>query len=581
MPVGSAAHGGELVDLLVATDRAAELKAASASFPSWDLTDRQACDLELLMNGAFSPLRGFMGRKAYESVCSSMRLPDGAVWPMPIVLDVTEEMAAGLAPGGKLALRDSEGVMLAVLTVDELYRPDREAEAQSVFGTTDVEHPGVSMLLQRTHPVYVGGSVEGLQLPTHYDFHPVRLTPRQVRAEIARLGWTRVVAFQTRNPMHRAHQELTMRAAATVDAKILVHPVVGMTKPGDVDHYTRVRCYEALLGRYPEGSAMLSLLPLAMRMGGPREAVWHAIIRKNYGATHLIVGRDHAGPGKRRDGTPFYGPYEAQEMLGRYADEIGIGMVPFQMLVYVAERDAYFPENQVPEGLKPLNISGTELRERLVGGAELPAWFTFPEVAAELRRTHRPRRQQGFTVFFTGLSGSGKSTIANVLQVKLLELGGRSLSVLDGDLVRKNLSSELGFSREHRDLNIKRIGYVAAEITKAGGIAICAPIAPYDATRRHVRAMIEPQGGFVLVHIATSIDVCEQRDRKGLYAKARAGIVKEFTGVSDPYEEPADAELVLDTSTLSAEEAADRIWAHLVHEGYLAPTAADASTPAR
>jgi sulfate adenylyltransferase len=562
---------GEIDPLLVTADRAAELKAASASFPSWDLTDRQLCDLELLSNGGFSPLKGFMNQADYESVCSSMRLTDRTVWPMPIVLDVTEEAATKLSAGTDLALRDSEGVMLAVLHVEDVYRPDRRIEAQLVFGTTDTEHPGVAMLLERTNPVYVGGRVEAVELPHHYDFHQIRLTPAQVRDEISRHGWERVVAFQTRNPMHRAHLELTLRAAATVDAKLLVHPVVGMTKPGDVDHYTRVRCYEALMGRYPDGSAMLSLLPLAMRMGGPREAVWHAIIRRNYGATHLIVGRDHAGPGKRKDGTPFYGPYEAQEMLARYAEEIGIVMVPFQMLVYVAERDAYFPEDQVPEGLKPLNISGTELRQRLASGAELPAWFTYPEVAAELRRTHRPRARQGFTVFFTGLSGAGKSTVANVLQVKLLERGGRSLSVLDGDLVRKNLSSELGFSREHRDLNIRRIGYVAAEITKAGGIAICAPIAPYDATRKQVRAMVEPQGGFALVHVATSIDVCEQRDRKGLYAKARAGLVKEFTGVSDPYEEPDDAEIVLDTAKLSAEEAADRIVAYLEEQGYLEP----------
>jgi sulfate adenylyltransferase len=567
------AHGGELVDLLVSSDRAAELKAASAAFPSWDLTDRQICDLELLLNGAFSPLRGFLGQEAYDSVCSEMRLPDGTIWPMPVVLDITEDAAASLHPGDQLALRDSEGVMLAVLHVEELYRPDQELEAKQVFGTIEPEHPGVAMLLKRTNPVYVGGSVEGLQLPTHYDFAPVRMTPREVRAEIAARGWTNVVGFQTRNPMHRAHQELTLRAAASVDAKVLIHPVVGMTKPGDVDHYTRVRCYEALLGRYPEGTALLSLLPLAMRMGGPREAVWHAIIRKNYGCTHLIVGRDHAGPGKRRDGTPFYGPYEAQEVLGRYADEIGIGMVGFQMLVYVAERDEYFPEDQVPKGLQPLNISGTELRERLAAGAELPSWFTYPEVAKELRRTHRPRLQQGFTVFFTGLSGSGKSTVANVLQVRLLERGGRSLSVLDGDLVRRNLSSELGFSREHRDLNIRRIGYVAAEITKAGGIAVCAPIAPYDATRKQVRAMVEPNGGFVLVHIATSIDVCEARDRKGLYAKARAGIVKEFTGISDPYEEPDDAELVIDTAKLSPSEAADQILSYLEREGFLDSTA--------
>jgi len=498
-----------------------------------------------------------------------MRLADGSLWPIPIVLDVTEEMAAKVAPGDQLALRDSEGVMLAVLHVSEAYRPDREAEAKAVFGTTSTEHPGVDALLNRTHPVYLAGEVEGLEAPHHYDFKALRMTPRQTREEFARRGWDRIVAFQTRNPMHRAHQELTLRAAATVGAKVLIQPVVGMTKPGDVDHYTRVRCYEALLGRYPADTAMLALLPLAMRMGGPREAVWHGIIRRNHGCTHLIVGRDHAGPGSFKDGTPIYGPYEALEMLGKHADEIGIGMIPFPMLVYVAERDAYFPENEVPEGLKPLNISGTELRRRLVSGEDLPEWFTFPEVVAELRRTHRPRLRQGFTVFFTGLSGAGKSTIANVLMVKLLERGGRSLTVLDGDQVRKNLSSELGFSREHRDLNIRRIGYVASEITKAGGIAICAPIAPYDATRKQVRAMIEPMGGFALVHLATSIDTCEERDRKGLYAKARAGLVKEFTGVSDPYEEPDDAELTIVTAEVSADGAADLIIAYIVEQGYL------------
>jgi sulfate adenylyltransferase len=563
------------LSLIVSADRASDLKAASSSFPSWDLTDRQLCDLELLLNGGFAPLTGFMAKDAYESVCSRMRLPDGSLWPIPIVLDLTEEAAAGLAPGDKLALRDPEGVMLAVVTVDELFRPDRELEAEAVFGTTDTAHPGVSSLLSRTNPVYVGGSVEGIRLPMHYDFQYLRMTPEQVRTEIERLGWTRVVAFQTRNPMHRAHQELTLRAAATVDAKVLIHPVVGMTKPGDVDHYTRVRCYEAMAARYPEGSAMLSLLPLAMRMGGPREAVWHAIIRKNYGATHLIVGRDHAGPGSKNDGTPFYQPYEAQAMLRQYADEIGIGMVAFQMLVYVAERDEYFPEDEVPNGYKPLNISGTDLRKRLSSGADLPSWFTYPEVATELRRTHPPRSRQGFTVFFTGLSGSGKSTIANVLQVKLLERGGRSLTVLDGDLVRKNLSSELGFSREHRDLNIRRIGYVAAEITKAGGIAVCAPIAPYDGTRKQVRGMIEPNGGFVLVHVATALEVCEARDRKGLYAKARAGIVKEFTGISDPYEAPEDAELVIDAALLTPEEAAGRILAYLEEQGFLKPAVVD------
>ncbi|MCJ7726821.1 MAG: adenylyl-sulfate kinase, partial [Acidimicrobiia bacterium] len=363
--------------------------------------------------------------------------------------------------------------------------------------------------------------------------------------------------------------ELTVRAAKDEQADLLIHPVVGMTKPGDVDHYTRVRAYQAIMDRYPRNTAELALLPLAMRMGGPREAVWHAIIRKNHGCTHLIVGRDHAGPGSDSKGNPFYGPYDAQEMLATYEAEIGVAMVPFKMMTYLPDEDIYAPVDEIPEGTKTLNISGTELRDRLARGGEIPEWFTYPAVANELRKTHPPRASQGFTVFFTGLSGSGKSTIANVLQVRLLEMGGRPVTLLDGDLVRKNLSSELGFSKEHRDLNIQRIGYVASEITKNGGIALCAPIAPYDGVRKIVRQTIEPHGGFILVHVDTPIEVCEQRDRKGLYAKARAGIIKEFTGISDPYEVPADAEMVLDTTKLSAAEAAHQVILHLEHLGFI------------
>jgi sulfate adenylyltransferase len=565
-----APHGGVLVDLMASPERATALKAESRDWPSWDLTPRQLCDLEMLMNGGFSPLKGFLAQDDYASVCSSMRLADGTLWPMPIVLDLPEAAADGLAPGTSLALRDPEGVMLAAIHIDELYRPDREAEAKAVFSTSSTEHPGVAQLLERTNPVYVGGRVEGLQLPTHYDYRELRFTPAQVRAAFAERGWRKVVAFQTRNPMHRAHLELTLRAAKELEANLLVHPVVGMTKPGDVDHYTRVRCYQAIMTGYPKFTAMLSLLPLAMRMGGPREAVWHAIIRKNHGCTHFIVGRDHAGPGSDSTGKPFYGPYEAQELLRSVEDELGVGMVPFQQMVYVEDRDTYMPEDEVPEGTRTLSISGTEQRRRLNAGLDLPEWFTPPAVAKELRRSYPPRHRQGLTIFFTGLSGSGKSTIANVLLTKFLEMGGRPVTLLDGDHVRKNLSSELGFSKEHRDLNIRRIGYVASEITKNSGIAICAPIAPYDEVRKDVRSTVEAEGGFVLVHVATSLEVCEERDRKGLYAKARAGIVKEFTGISDPYEEPTDADVMIDTAELSAEEAAQEILLHLEREGYLA-----------
>ena len=565
-----APHGGTLVDLFVDADHAASVKTESRDWPSHDLTPRQLCDLELLLNGGFSPLTSFMGHADYDRVCAEMRLEDGTLWPLPITLDVPEELAKSLGPGANLALRDAEGVMLAALHVEDVWQPDREAEGRAAFSTTNPEHPGVAQLLDRTHPFYVGGRLTGLQPVTHYDYKLLRHSPRDLRAEFGKLGWTKVVAFQTRNPMHRAHQEITIRAAKDVEANLLIHPVVGMTKPGDVDHYTRVRCYQALLHRYPRKTAMLSLLPLAMRMGGPREAVWHAIIRKNHGCTHLIVGRDHAGPGNDLSGKPFYGPYDAQELLRQHEAELGVTMVPFQMMVYVEESDSYVPVDEVPDGKRTLNLSGTELRDRLAAGKEIPSWFTFSDVVAELRRSHPPRHGQGFTVFFTGLSGSGKSTIANVLLVKFLEMGGRPVTLLDGDLVRKHLSKELGFSKEHRDINIRRIGYVASEITKNGGIAICAPIAPYDAVRRNVRSMVQPLGGFFLVHVDTPLEVCEERDRKGLYAKARAGIIKEFTGISDPYEEPADADLVVDTTKLTAEEAAQQIVLHLEKEGYVA-----------
>ncbi|HKZ28642.1 MAG TPA: bifunctional sulfate adenylyltransferase/adenylylsulfate kinase [Acidimicrobiia bacterium] len=564
-----APHGGALVDLMVEAGNAQELRDASRDWPSLDLGDRQICDLELLLNGGFSPLTGFMTRAEYEGVCKDMRLPDGTLWPIPIVLDVSKELGSTLEPGSKLALRDQEGVMLAVLNVEDVWTPDREAEAELVFGTTNREHPGVNELLNGSGPVYVGGRLQGVQLPVHYDFRLLRLSPREVRDEFARLGWRKVVAFQTRNPMHRAHVELTRRAAQEVEANLLIHPVVGKTKPGDVDHYTRVRAYQKVLDRYPRYTAMLALLPLAMRMGGPREALWHAIIRKNHGATHLIVGRDHAGPGSDSQGKPFYGPYDAQELLRQYEEELGVAMVPFKMMVYVEDLDEYQPIDEVGEDVRTLSISGTELRDRLAAGRDIPEWFTYPEVARELRRTHPPRSKQGFTVFFTGLSGSGKSTIANALLVKLLELGGRPVTLLDGDIVRKNLSSELGFSKEHRDLNILRIGFVASEITKNGGIAICAPIAPYDHTRQEVRKAVEAVGGFSLVHVSTPVEVCETRDRKGLYAKARAGIIKEFTGISDPYEEPADAEVAIDTTDINPEEAANAIVLHLESQGYI------------
>ncbi len=562
-------HGGELKELYLAEHQADEEKLRAGDYPSWDLSPRQLCDLDLLLNGAFSPLEGFLGQADYDQVCDEMRLESGILWPIPITLDVSEDFAGSVAEGDAIALRDREGVLIATMEVSDIWQADRQSEAQRVFGTTDDNHPGVDYLMHEAGPVYLGGKVHGIEPVTFYDFKLLRDSPSELRGRFRKLGWRKVVAFQTRKPLHRGHQELTFRAARNADANLLIQPVVGMTKPGDIDHFTHVRCYEHVLEQYPEQTTALSLLNLAMRMGGPREALWHAIIRKNYGCTHFIVDRDHAGPGNDCDGEPFYGPYDAQELFLQYEKELDITMVPFKTMVYVENKAQYLLSDEIEPGDKVLNLTGAEFRRRLIEGLDIPEWFSFPKVVEELRRAHPPKHEQGFTVFFTGLSGSGKSTVANALMIKLLEAGSRPVTLLDGDIVRKNLSSELTFTKEHRDLNIQRIGFVAGEITKNRGIAICAPIAPYTDSRRLVRDMISPLGGFLEVYVSTSIDVCESRDRKGLYAKARAGIIKGFTGIDDPYEIPQKAEIVIDTKILSPDLAAHRILITLEKLGYI------------
>jgi len=564
-------YGGTLCNLLCDERRAMSLKAESEAFPSIALTQRQLCDLELLVNGGFSPLRGFMTQKEYDSVLKDVRLPNGMLWSIPITLDVPDSLAAILKGKNKLALRDSEGFMLAVMTVDDMWRADKSREADMIYGTTSKTHAGVRYLFEQVQDTYVGGTVEGIQLPVHYDFETFRHTPEELRLLFAKLGWHRIVAFNTSKPMHRIHRDITLSAAKETEANILLHPAVGMTKPGDLHYYARVHCYQAIRRYYPPDLAMLSLLPIAVRMAGPREALWNAIIRQNYGCSHIIIGPEHAAPPDVRAGGPRYYPtYAAQELVARHRNELAISMVPVKEVHYVPVCDQFLPDEQIQrEGMKSVEFTEKDLYHRLARNQEIPDWFTFPDVLVELRKAYPARNRQGITLFFTGLSGAGKSTIAKIIYAKFIERGDRPVTLLDGDIVRQNLSSELGFSKEHRDLNIKRIGFVASEITKNGGAAICAPIAPYAATRRAVRDLIEQHGAFIEIHVATPLEICESRDRKGLYAKARKGLIPEFTGISDPYESPEHPEIRIDTTDLSPMQAAQEIFLYLLREGYL------------
>lgn len=564
-------HGGKLCNLLVDEPQAELLRTSSGKMVSVALNQRQVCDLELLLNGGFSPLQGFMDQACYESVVGSMRLPDGSLWSIPITLDVSATQAEKIEPGQQLALRDGEGFMLAVLTVNDKWQPDKQREASEIFGTTSVDHPGVRHLIEDVGEYYIGGTLEGIQLPIHFDFETLRDTPEDLRHLFVKMGWQRVVGFHTCKPMHRLHREITLQAAKEAEANILLHPAVGLTKPGDLHYYARVHCYQAIRHHYPHNMAILSLLPAAVRMAGPREVLLNAIMRQNYGCTHMIVGPEHAAPPGVRDNEQRYYPrYAAQKMMEKYQDDLKIKMVPVREMCYRPDLESFGSDDRAGEpGHEGVRFTDKDLKHHLEHHLEVPTWFSYPEVIASLRKVYPPRSQKGITLFFTGLSGSGKSTLAKILYAKFIEEGARPVTLLDGDVVRHNLSSELGFSKEHRNINVRRIGFVASEITKNGGIAICAPIAPYAEMRRDVRERIEQYGAFIEIHVATSLEVCESRDRKGLYEKARKGIIPEFTGISDPYEIPEHPELRVDTADKSPVQAAQEIMLYLLREDYL------------
>ena len=562
-------HGGTLVNLLADSERCKLLKDISLKLPDITLNERQLCDLELLATGVFSPLKGFMVRSDYESVLDRMRLQNNMLWPIPVCLDITNTKASTIEAGQSVTLRDPEGFLLAIMHIEDFWEIEREKESLKIYGTLDQTHPGVNYLFNKSGDYYIGGKLEVLNLPIHFDFKQMRMAPEEVTTIYKKLGWKRVVGFQTRNPIHRPQFEMTIKAMQQAGANLLILPITGIVKADDFDHYIRVRCYREVTNHYPPDSYLLNLLPLAMRMAGPRDALLDAIISKNYGCTHFIIGHEHGSPGLDSKGRPFYDSNITRELSEKYSSEINISVIHFEEMVYLPFEDEFRFQNEVPANTQTISLSGSDIRERIRSGRRIPEWATFPEVVKELQKAYPSPHKQGVTIFLTGLSGSGKSTIAKILYARFLEIVERPVSLLDGDIVRRNLSSELSFSKEHRDINVRRIGFVASEITKNRGVAICAPIAPYSVTRSQIRSIIEAYGGFIEVHVSTPIDVCEKRDRKGMYAKARAGLIKGFTGVDDPYEIPESPELRIDTTELTPDEAAKEILLFLGQKGYI------------
>ncbi len=562
-------YGGKLVNLLASEEEKREIKESVTYLKSVQLPNRFVCDLEMLAVGAFSPLDRFMGKEDYKSVVKDMRLKNGLLFPIPIILPVSKEIVKELKEGEWVVLRDPYNVPLALMRVEEVFERDPEEEAKEVLKTLDPMHPLVPELFLWGE-YCISGELKVIQLPRYYDFPEYRLTPKETRERLSQLGYKDVVAFQTRNPMHRVHEELTKRAREKINGALLITPAVGETKKGDVDVYVRMRIYKVLYEKYyQKDNTLLVFLPLAMRMAGPREALWHGIIRRNYGANYFIVGRDHAGPGKDSKGRPFYGPYEAQELFSQYEEEIGVKMLPFEELVYVPELDDYVEKSEAEKkGYKYLSISGTQVREGyLKQGKLLPEWFTRPEIAQILLTHYKPKHMQGFCIWLTGLPCSGKSTVAQILKA-LLEARGRKITLLDGDVVRTYISQGLGFSKEDRIKNILRVGFVASEIVKHDGVVICALVSPYKMAREEVRNMME-EGKFIEVYVNAPIEVCEMRDVKGYYKMAKEGLIKGFTGVDDPYEPPDEPEIEVNTTKLSPEESAREIIKYLEREGFL------------
>lgn len=564
-------YGNNFTSLIIPTVESEELKKEIPVNCTVTLTQRQLCDLEMILSGAMNPLDGFMTESDYHSVLENMTLDNSLLWALPVTLDVSKEQLDSFNDARVIGLCDKEGFMLAVMDVTSIWKADKAGEALKVYGTDETSHPGVNYLFNHVKEYYIGGKLKGIQLPTHYDFEPLRHTPIELRKEFKNLGWNEVVAFHTSKPMHRVHHEITTNVAKDLGANLLIHPVSGVGKPGELAYYSRVHCYQAIMKYYPQYLSMLSLIPQAMRMAGPREAIHNMIIRQNYGCSHFIIGPEHASPpGVRSGGKRFYDRYSSQRFVEEFQSKLDIKMYPIEEMGYSDEKERYISCKEASvNNVKMHGFTEKDFNEALEHDQSVPLWYSYPEVIKELSKIRLSRRNKGITLFFTGLSGSGKSTLAKLIYARFIEQGDRPVTLLDGDVVRTNLSSELGFSKEHRDLNVKRIGYVASEITKNRGVAICAPIAPYESVRESIREMIEEYGAFIEIFVATPLETCEGRDRKGMYAKARKGIIKNFTGISDPYEEPVESEIKIDTTGQTPVECAQKIMLYLFKEGYI------------
>jgi len=533
------------------------------------LSHRNLCDLELILNGGFAPLDTFLNKTEYENVLENMHLGDGSIWPMPVTLDVDRRFADSLKSGQEIALRDVQGLLIAIMLVNDVWKPNKKHEALAVYNTLDENHPGVATLLNQVKDYYISGELIPMSSPVHYDYDHLRFTPAQLQETFEQRRWKKIVAFHTHNPMHKVHRELTLQAVKLTGAKLLLHPVSEFSQANDHNHYLRIRCYEHILKTYPKKSTLLGLLPLATRMAGPREALWHAIIRKNYGCTHFIVGRDHASPIQGRSEQKYYRAYDAQTLALTYQNEVGIEIVPMQELIFSHRKMRYYPANKFPKNGKPTSISGTELRNRIINKKAIPEWFTYPDIISELRKTIPHKLQQGFTVLLTGLPNSGKSTIANGLMLKLIEQTGRQVTLLDDNEIRARLSRGLSSSERDKEVCANRVAYVAKEVTRHGGIVVCETPATTLKTRNDMRDMISQSGGFIEVYVSTPMSTCENRNPSGLIGDARATQIKDLVLISNYYEAPEMPEIEIDTSSLEPKEVIENIMKEIRTLGYI------------